>query len=270
MIGDDYVNCDEVIKLIEEYVMEELDTNTHLMVEEHLRKCSSCSMEYHEKKQLIKGLQEIKKSIKIKEDVLDMAKKNAVNNINSRGNIFRKSFSTIVAGVFFVLFLLSSSIIVFPTFAIAYVPELPIVKQVKEVQEIKKENEKLKMAIKDINGTQIKEIKTSEGIETNENDVIQKMAINFIKAQYKEEIKTALEMCTEEFKKELEKNNGFILKGKKGDIIFSTITNTSKEGDVYVVCIRVSDDLDDSEYQWDFEFKKVGEKFLVSSVGLNA
>jgi len=270
MMRVDYMNCDEVIELIEEYVMEELDKGMHLMVEEHLRKCSSCNMEYHEKEQLIRGLQRIKKSIKIKEDVLDMVKKNAVNNINSRRNIFRKSFSTIVAGVFFVLFLLSSFIVVFPTFAVDYVPELPVVKQVKEAQEIKKENEKLRIAIKDVNGTQIKEIKTSEGIETNENDMIQKMAINFIKAQYKEDIKTAQEMCTEEFKKELEKNNGLILKAKKGYLVFSTITNTAKEGDVYVVCIRVSDDLDDSEYQWNFEFKKVGEKFLISSVGLNA
>jgi hypothetical protein len=263
------LDCNKVIKLIEEYIMGELDTNTQLVVEEHINKCSSCSMEYHEKKDLIGRLQAIKKSIKVKDDILYMAKKNIVANIKKR-NMFKKSFSNLIAGVFFVLFLITSSLIMFPTFAVNYMPEIPVVKQVKEAQEIKKENEQLKMTIKEINGTQVKEFISSRGIEPSDNDIIQKMAISFIKAQYKEDIKTTLEMCTEEYKKELEKNNGVVLKNKKGNIVFSTITNTAKEGEIYMVYVRVSDDLDTSEYQWNFEFKKVGEKFLISAIGLNA
>lgn len=261
--------CSEVIKLIEEYIMGELDTNTQLMVEEHLNKCSSCNMEYHEKKDLIVRLQTVKKSIQVKEDILDMAKKNVLANIKKR-NMFKKSFSNLIAGVFFVLFLITSSLIMFPAFAVNYMPELPVIKQVKEAQEIKKENEQLRMAIKEINGTKVKEFISSEGIEPSDNDMIQKMAISFIKAQYKEDVKAAMEMCTEEYKKELEKNNGVVLENKKGDIVFSTITNAIKEGEIYMVFVRVSDGLDTSEYQWNFEFKKVDEKFLISFIGLNA
>lgn len=224
---------------------------------------------------------------------MNMSKKSIVKNTNRKGKSVLKNVSGLVAGVFFVMFLFTSTIIVFPTFAYNYVPELPVVKQLKEAEtvkkdiqdikqanqdikkenlEIKEENEKLKMEIKEIKGEKITEVTSSSGIGVAENNMIQELVIDFIKAQYKEDIEAIKQMCTDEYKKQIEKDSSHIVGNKSGNVIFSTITNVAKEGDLYLVFVRVNDDLaeGDADYQWNFEIKKVDEKFLVSFVGLDA
>ncbi|MFZ5989713.1 MAG: hypothetical protein ACOYWZ_21675 [Bacillota bacterium] len=132
-----------------------------------------------------------------------------------------------------------------------------------------KVNTKPQVSIKYINDIKINEITTGIGIEKSENDMIQKMVVDFIKAEYRSDTEALKDMCTDEFKRELDKRKGAIVGKKRGDVKFSTITNVVREGDLYLVFVRVSDDLGDSEYQWNFEIKKVNGKFLVSSVELD-
>lgn len=287
------MNCSKVVEMIEEYIMGELDKDTNLAIEGHLGECGACRLAYEEMKETIDSLHDLKKSIRIKEDIMIMNKKGISKNYSKNRRPVFRGFSAVAAGVFFLMFLFSSSIIVFPTFAYNYVPELPIVKQIKEVEkvkqeiqeikqenqdikkenmEIKEENEKLKMEIKEIKGESITEITTSEGIAREDNNMIQELVIDFIKAQYKGDLGALKKMSTNEFAKQLEKDSSHIIGNKKGNVIFSTITNVAKEGDLYMVFVRVNDDLeeDDADYQWNFELRKIDGKFYVSFVGLDA
>ncbi|MFZ5990013.1 MAG: zf-HC2 domain-containing protein [Bacillota bacterium] len=284
------MKCNKVLELIEEYIMGELDLDTRMLVDKHLQQCDACMTEYEETKEVIGGLHQLKNSLKIKEDILDMSKRSIVKNVRRNRKPLGRALSGVAAGVFFAMFLLTSSIIAFPTFASTYVPELPVVKQLKEVQssyntvkqenqqikkeneEIKQENEKLKKTIKEIGGSSIVEYQTSEGIGEADNNAIQNMVIDFIKAQYKGDMETIKEMCTDEFKKEVDRMRSDILMDKKGDVVFTQITNVAKEGELYLVFVRLNDtsEADDADYQLNFELKKIGEKFLVSFVGKDA
>jgi|LSQX01.2.fsa_nt_gb regulator of replication initiation timing len=290
------MNCERVVQLIEEYVMKELDENIRLEIDRHLEKCVSCRNECSETKEVIDSLHGLKTSIKIKEDIMNRSKRNIIKKAEGNKKSVVRSIWGLAAGVFFILFVLSSSVIVFPTFASNYVPELPVVKQIKEVQAensavkqemqgvkqenqkvkeeneiIKEENEKLKMTLKEIRGEEITEITTSDGIRATENNEIQELVIDFIKAQYREDIEAIKEMCTDEYRKQVEKDSSHIVGNKKGNVIFSTITNVAKEGELYLVFVRVNDDVDDdADYQWNFELKKIDGRFLVSFVGLDA
>lgn len=299
------MNCDKVLELIEEYIMGELDENSSKMVEEHLLNCEVCKKEFEETKEIISSLHDLKESITIKEDVLDMSKRNIVKKASKRSKKpVRKYLSGVVAAMFFGMFLFTSSIIAFPTFASTYMPELPVVKQLRDAQnnyntvkqevqdvkqqneeivkqnefikkeneEIKQENEKLKKTIKEIGGSKITEYQTSEGIGEADNNRIQEMVIEFIKAQYKGDIEVIKGMCTDQYKKEIDRYKDDILIDKKGDVVFTQITNVAKEGDLYLVFVRLNDssETDDADYQLNFELVRVNDRFLVSFVGKDA
>ena len=59
---------------------------------------------------------------------------------------------------------------------------------------------------------------------------------------------------------------------KRGEVIFTQITNVAKEGEKYLVFVRLNDSIekDDADYQEDFEVVKVAGKYLVSFVGKDA
>ncbi|HOM01800.1 MAG TPA: zf-HC2 domain-containing protein [Acetivibrio sp.] len=286
------MNCDKFLELMEEYIMEELDEVANRMMEKHLSECEKCRAEYRETKEIIGNLRGIKESAVIKEDVLNMNKKNIVKKAGSLKN--KRPFMRFVSGaaavVFLGMFLLTASIVAFPSFASTYLPDVPVVKQLKDVQneynaikqqneilkkeneEIKQENEELKMRIKEIGGVSIPEYQTSEGINEEDNQRIQEMVIEFIRAIYRGDIEAAKKISTEEFKKELAQNAKHYLMINRGEILFTHITNVAKEGDSYMVFVRLNDggDADISDYQWNFEFVKRGNDFLISFAGKDA
>ncbi|TYQ16108.1 UNVERIFIED_CONTAM: putative zinc finger protein [Acetivibrio alkalicellulosi] len=291
------MNCKEVHQLIEEYIMGEVDTDKSLKIKKHLDECENCKKEYEETKELIGGLKEIKNSIIIKKDILSKNERSIVKSAQRKGSSIKRVFSSVAAAVFFIMFLLSSSIIAFPTFASNYVPELPVVRQLRNVQndfnaakqeieeitqqnkeimqqnvEIRMENEELKRTIKTIGETSIVEYQTSKGIDPRDNYMIQEMVISFIRAQYRGDLETIKEMCTDEFKLELDRRKDEIIYQNKGDVIFTQITNVAKEGEVYMVFVRLNDTSDDdaADYQLNFELQKVNGRFLVSFVGKDA
>lgn len=293
------MNCDRFLELMEEDIMGELDDNLSAMMGKHLLECEECKEEYRQTKEIIKSLHDIKESVIIKGDVLNMSKRNIVKKAGGRKS--KRSLGGFVSGaaavVFFGMFLLTSSIIAFPTFASTYLPEVPVVKQLKDAQneynevkqqneqivklnenlkkeneEIKQENEELKMRIKDIGGAIIPEYQTSEGIGEANNHMIQEMVIEFIRAQYRGDIEAMKKVSTEDFKKELERNRENYLMANKGEVVFTQITNVAKEGDLYMVFVRLNDskEAEKANYQWNFELVKQGNEFLISFVGKDA
>ena len=300
------MNCSDVKNLMEEYIMGELDENISNELKKHIDGCSSCKTEYDETKKLIGGLKKLKESIKIKDDILEINKRNILKNTKSKKSNIKKMVSGIAVGMFVIMFLFTGSILAFPTFAFNYVPEqLPVIRQLKEIQnsfneakeeieeikrenkyikqqneEIKLENEELKKTIKEIEGEYITEYQTSEGIDQNDNQIIQGMVIGFIKALYRGDIESMKEMCNDEFKARLANetteilfsNDGNYVYLNDGNVIFTQITNVAKEGEVYYVFVRLNDAVYEgvADYQLNFELEKVNGEFLISFVAKDA
>jgi len=280
------MECIKIKEHLEEYIMDDLDITAKNLVKEHLDNCDSCMHEYLKNKEIIEKVIDIKNSLKLKESVLEMSKARILKyseNRKSRERSFLRIFPNIAACVSLAALLLTGSVIAFPSFAANYTPELPIVKELvqariesdkfaKENHELKEENEQLKMKMKKIGDTEVKEIITSEGIPAEENQIVQELVLEFIKAQYRGDLNTIKSMCTDEFSKEVEAQKDHLLMKKKYDLVFSTITNVAKEGDKYYVFIRMTDGLTkgEAEFQQNFELVKENGKFLISFVGLDA
>lgn len=300
------MNCIDAKNLIEEYIMGELDAKNCNQLEKHINECSSCKNEYYETKELIGGLKKMKESIKIKDDILDINKKNILKKTKSKKSNIRRMISGIAVGMFIIMFLFTGSILVFPTFAYNYIPEqLPAIRQFKEIQtsfneakleigeikkeneeikqenkEIKLENEELKKTIREIEGEYITEYQTSEGIDQNDNYVIQEMVIRFIKALYRGDSETMKKMCNDEFSAKLAEERTEILFSNDGNyvhlnsnnVVFTQITNVAKEGEAYYVFVRLNDASYEgaADYQLNFELEKVEGEFLINFVGKDA
>ena len=275
------MKCEKALELVEEYIMGELDPETRLMLEKHLQECSSCNKEYVETEEVVRGLQNIKNQITIKDDILIISK------MSEKSRRWEKVLPSVAAAVFFAMFLFTSSVIAFPTFASTVVPGAPVVKQLLEAknsyntvmqenQEIKKlneqieeENKRLKMSIKEIGGNSILEVQTSEGIGEEDNGKIQNLVIAFIKAEYMGDIEKIKAMCTDGFKVQVDEMKEIFLKDKS-DIVFTQISNVSMNGDLYLVNVRLSDSNDLASYQMNFELVKINHEFYVSYVGNDA
>ncbi|WP_010681251.1 zf-HC2 domain-containing protein [Acetivibrio cellulolyticus] len=273
------MNCEETLELLEEYIIGELDLEKRQLVEKHLQDCSDCNTEYMETEEVIRGLHNLKNSKIASGDILNMSKM-----VGERKK-WEMPIPSVAAAVFFVMFLLTSSVIAFPTFASTFAPGLPVVKQLLETQKdyntamqenqeikilnekIEQENQQLKKNIKEIGGFSIVEYQTSQSIGEDDNDKVQNLVINFIKAQYKGDIEKIKAMCTEEFKVQVDRMKDSILMDSKGDFVFTQITNISKEGDSYFVSVRLNDTSDIPDYELDFELKKINDKFYVSFEG---
>jgi len=276
------MKCEKALELIEEYIMGELESETHFKLEMHLQECSACNTEFMETEEVIRGLQNIKNSETIKEDILIMSKM-AKKTIR-----WKKALPSVAAAVFFTMFILTSSVIAFPTFASAVVPGAPVVKQLleakngyntviqenKEIQklneQIEQENKQLKMSIKEIGGNSILEVQTCEGIGEDDTNKIQNLVVDFIKAEYMGDIEKIKAMCTDEFKVQVDEMKEITLKDNKSDIVFTQISSVSKDGDLYLVNIRLNDTNDLPDYQMNFELVKINQEFYVSYVGNDA
>lgn len=275
------MKCEKALELVEEYIMGELDSETRFMLEKHLQECSACNKEYVETEEVIRGLQNIKNPIAIKEDILIMSK------MSEKPRRWKKVLPSITAAVFFTMFLFTSSVIAFPTFSLAVVPGAPVVKQLLEAknsyntimqenqeinklnEQIEEENKRLKMSIKEIGGNSILEVQTSEGIGEDDNNKIQNLVIDFIKAEYMGDIEKIKAMCTDEFKVQVDEMKEIALKDKS-DVVFTQISNVSMNGDLYLVNVRLSDTNDLVNYQMNFELVKINHEFYVSYVGNDA
>lgn len=297
------MNCIDVSRLLEQYIMNELDKDTAEKIETHLHECSECNKEYTEFRQVISALRNLHNIVTVKEDVLIMAKKNISRNTNTRKRK-NNAFSVIAACICLAVCVFTSSLLVFPSFAYKYVPDLPVVKEMAEVrnqseeirqqnekiareneeikrenQEIKQqmesiilENEQLRMKLKEIGGEEITEITTSEGVPETDNIAIQSLVVDYLKAMYRGDLDTIKSLSTDGFNAQIDGMKDYILMESQGLVIFRTITNTAFHNNRYMVFVRVNDTNSEGEadYQWNFELLKINGKFLVDFVGMDA
>jgi hypothetical protein len=298
------MRCSEVSRLLEQYIMNELDEYTGDKVKKHLNECNECNLEYFELKRVIDSIRNLPSKLKLKEDIVIMSKRNIFRNINKRQKHRRSFASVAVACISVIVCALTVSFLIFPSFAYKCVPDLPMVRELaetrrqnmefkqinedilKENEEIKKENkqikeqlesiilenEQIRIQLKEISGEQITEVVTSEGVPEADNYAIQNLVIEFIKAMYKGDLETIKALGTDEFNAQLDSKKDHILMHNKGLVIFRQITNAAFHDGKYLVFVRVNDTNSEGEadYQWNFELIKADRKFLVDFVGMDA
>jgi hypothetical protein len=263
--------------------------------EEHIAKCDHCADETEKAHEMVERITNLKKGRLVREDILNVSRRNIMKKVESyKSHGYKKRFmplSAAAAGLLVALFTLAGSFIAFPVLAERFAPQLPVVKEllqtreenkallgVKEqseelrqkLAEVEKENEQLKIQIKEISGEKMPEVQTGTGVSPEENSAIQEITVNFIKAQYKGDLNAIKAVSTERYLKEIERQKSSISKNNSGSVVFSQITTVAKENDMYLVFVRISDSKSDSEYQENFELKKVNGKFMVDFMGMDA
>ncbi len=138
--------------------------------------------------------------------------------------------------------------------------------------ELEKKVEALEIKVKEIEGQKVPVVETANPkLPAEVNNAVQSLAMRFINAQYAGDLKTLKVLGTEKLQADLAKHpNEYIRKG--GKVNFAQMTDVSMSGDTYLVFIRLMDanEWTDSQYQEDFEIKKVGEKYLVDFMGMDA
>lgn len=283
------MDCTKIRELMEEYITGELEPIENDLIEQHLKTCSSCEKEYDETRNVIERIRALKKSIKTKEDILAMNRKNIMKRAtNKKETTYRRRGITgkipvIAAALLCIITVFAGSALTFPAFASNYASMLPVVREmnrimdentqfVSRLEDLQAENEELKMELVKIKGQEIKQVNTSDTVSQEERLAVQQLAVDFIIAQYKGDIELIKTMCTESFKSWVDGNRNAILWRKNGEAIFTQITNVAKEGDRYLVFVRLNETGSNGEadYQENFEIVKVNGKYLVDFMGNDA
>lgn len=275
------MNCIHITENMEEYIMGELDAVSAEAVKQHLGQCPHCLLQYEETRDIIQRLRNFKYDMNVKKGLFDMRKRKVKTHAPGK-SIFR-FLPTAAACVFFGISLITTSVLAFPSFAQKYTPELPLIRQLTEAKEqnretsrqldsVKLENEQMKIQLKNISGEQVKEVTTSTGVDEQVNSTIQSLVVEFIKAQYTGDMDKILSVSTPEFKEFVQKNKEYILFDDTAGVVFTQITNVAKEGDKYLVFVRLNDGKTkgDADFQQNFEVVQDGAAFLIASVGLDA
>jgi len=278
------MKCDEVRESLEMYINGELDDKSSSSIARHLKDCPACALEYEETRGLIVQLKDMKDLFQPK-GVFDMAKMESYGRRGSKSS--RSSWGTrmlAATAAFALMFSVASgSLLAFPALA-KQIPALPIVQDIeslqeeneemkKQTEEMQGEIERLKIEMREIKGTSVKVVESAKNTLTDEENLkVQGFVMDYVRAQYKGDLKKIKSMSTPEFVKRIEKRPAEVLKDENGTVAFGSITNVAKEGDDYWVFVRISDTKQfvDSEYQQNFMLKKVGDSYLVDTVEMDA
>ncbi len=273
------MSCRRFRDMIEAYIMGEISPSERELFERHMENCDSCMRELQESGYVIERIRNMEDWVNIGKEVLAMSKKEIGKRAVKRKWVPGKLFPAMAACFCMTVAVLACSILAFPSFAASIAPRFPLVKSMVEareendqlkqqVEEIEKENEVLKLEIKKIKDVEIVQVNTSDTVSEEERYTIQALVIDFVRAQYRGDVEWIRNACTQEFAKHAEE----LVKDKKGEVVFTQITNVAKEGDLYLVFVRLNDTSseDDADYQENFELVKENGKFLVSFVGLDA
>jgi hypothetical protein len=175
-----------------------------------------------------------------------------------------------------VLALLSVSALTVP--AIARQLPLPVSDELDKLEtenaDLREQVDELELRIEQIGGEDVPVIDTTPGdLPPEVNAAVQTLAMEFIKAQYAGDVDALAAMGTDRLKADLAANpESYVRAGGEG-LTFAQMTEAAvTEDGTYLVFVRLMDSAEFSgmQYQEDFEIRKVGEKYLVDFMGMDA
>jgi len=262
------MNCNEVREALESYVAADLDDTQTEEVAEHLRECSECSAEYDAVRNLVGDLKGLREAY-VPREVFDMS---AIRTETHPRTGWGWKVATVGA---LLIAVLSLSVLTIPAVA-ETLRVLPVSEKLVSLKadnaELEKKVEALEIKVKDIEGQKVPVVETANPkLPAEVNNAVQSLAMRFINAQYAGDLKTLKALGTEKLQADLARHPGdYVRKG--GKVNFAQMTDVSMSGDTYLVFVRLMDanEWTDSQYQEDFEIKKVGDTYLVDFMGMDA
>jgi hypothetical protein len=266
--------CEMCRESMESYIGGDLSESQARGVASHLAGCDECAAFCATRRDLIQSLKSAPSGVESVRPVRITARQRPDSRVLVRWRA--------TAGVAAVLALLAVSVLAVPAFA-ARIPGLPVSEELRQLQmerdrlaaeatSLTVRVEQLEIQVKEIGGEKIPVVDTAPGAVAPEvNDAVQKLAMDFIRAQYRGDKAALKAMSTKRLAAEIDKHPGTYLK-KPGDVVFAQMTTVGKTEDgTLVIFVRLSDaEFSDSTYQEDFEIKFEGGKYLVDSVGMDA
>jgi hypothetical protein len=162
--------------------------------------------------------------------------------------------------------------------AIARELPLPVSREIDALEEraedLQQQVDELTVRLETIDGEEIAIVDSAPGdLPPEVNAAIQMLAMDFIRAQYAGDLDALAAMGTDRLKADIEAHPDDYLRAGGEGLTFAQMTEAAQAEDgTYLVFVRLSDSAEwtDSQYQEDFEIKRVGDVYLVDFMGMDA
>jgi len=266
--------CETCRESIESYVGGDLSEPEARDVAFHLAECGECAAYCATQRDLIQSLRRVPSGVESVRPV----RVTDHQRPGSRVLLWWRAAAGVAAG----LALLAATALAVPALA-ASIPGLPVSVELRQLQterdrlaaeaeSLGERVEQLEIEVKQIGGVNVPVVNTAPGAVAPEvNDAVQKLAMDFTRAQYRGDKVALKALSTKRLAAEIGKHPDQYLK-EPGAVVFAQMTTVGKADDgTLLVFIRLSDaEFSDSTYQEDFEIKLEGGRYLVDSVGMDA
>ncbi|MBN2248317.1 MAG: zf-HC2 domain-containing protein [Coriobacteriia bacterium] len=262
------MNCSDVRDMLESYIADDLTDVESARVAEHLSECATCSATYERTRNLVAGLKEIA-------DAFVPADRFVVPPAYATGP--KGGWAWRVAAIAAsVVALAAVSALSVP--AIARELPLPVAREIgaleERADELQQQVDELTVRLETIDGQEVAIVDTTEGdLSAEESEAVQRLAMDFVRAQYAGDPDALAAMGTDRLKADLAAHPGDYLRAGGDGLTFAQMTEAARTEDgTYLIFVRLSDsgDWSESQYQEDFEIKRVGDTYLVDFMGMDA
>jgi anti-sigma factor RsiW len=276
------MNCREADDALERYIAGDLDDREASDVAEHLKNCATCAAAYEETRLLVGELKDLRGTLRperVFEEVMG-----ATGNVRQEERR-RRSWTKLWAAAAAALALaLIGAVAVVTVPSLAQTVPLPVGDRLTQLERenelVRAENEamearveKLEARVEELTGDDVTVVPTSEEDLPDEVTMaVQQVVIEFIKAQYAGDLERLKSLSTPALRERLDAAPDEYLRDDAGTVSFAQMTDVGVYEGLYVTFVRLSDTkvFSDSQYQENFGVKKVGDRYLVDSMEMDA
>ncbi|WP_366923572.1 zf-HC2 domain-containing protein [Metallumcola ferriviriculae] len=259
------MKCIDVQSLMEQYITGELDHREFDKVESHIQKCPNCRQEYEDLTNIIGMLTDAKDELELKPQEKEELKFMFAVDKRRSGVARWFQYGSWVAVLVLAAFI--GTMFMSPAAAAKILPDFPLVR---EMLQLKADNADLKGKLevysqKDNGLDEVQEITDQEKFE------VQNTVLSFVKAQYEGDRQKMLALATEDFAIMMQNDPGLVpTYDQTTSLSFIIVTNTVKMDNQYLTFVRLEDSRTDSQYQENFYIQRVGDKFKINMVEMDA
>lgn len=262
------MNCSDVRDALESYIADDLTDAESARLAEHLAGCDSCSADYDRTRALVADLKGLADAFVPRERFVPRPE---YVPQPAGGWAWR-----VVAIAASVVALLAVSALSVP--AIARELPLPLAREIdaleERAEELQYQVDELTVRLETIDGQEVAIVDTGESdLSPEESAAVQRLAMDFIRAQYAGDREALAAMGTERLQADLAaRPQDYLREGGEG-LTFAQMTEAVQAEDgTYLIFVRLSDGADwsESQYQENFEIKRVGDTYLVDFMGMDA
>lgn len=258
------VKCEHCAEHLECYIGGDLSEEQARAVAYHLAECEPCARRYSEMRALAAGLRRLGDSYEPAESFVAAGKPS-----QAAGTPLWQAVAAAAA----VIAVVSMSALSIP--ALAEQLPLPVGRHVAELRDerdaLSERIARLEVQLREIDGEQVPVVRTvAEELSTAENEAIQRLSMQFIRAQYDGDIAELKALSTPRLAAQIDRAPDTYVR-PTGEFVFAQMTEVAREDDEYLVFVRLSDsEFPDSSYQLNVTVVKSGASYLVDAADMDA